>query len=118
MGMLLVGLWGAAQAYDWPEQEATVEEMRMTEPLRLRVPQVRDRGNVQGPIVLKLHVDAEGRVQRAILFKGCGSPSHDMAAIDAIRRMHFTPKLVDGQPVDATLILPLRVPLTTKNPWW
>lgn len=97
--------------YPWPEIVVGVELMRPIQPLTLQVPRSRPRGELRGPVVLKVHVDSAGLVQRAILFESSGSPGHDEAAVLAVRAAQFMPLVRDGRPVDVTLILPMHLPM-------
>jgi TonB family protein len=100
---------------EWPTRVATVEEMKMLSPIRIRVPASRPRGEVRGPAVLRVHVDTEGKVRRAVLVESCGSSGHDEAALHAMRSVRFAPTLVDGEPAEVTLVLPLHLPLAKKE---
>lgn len=95
----------------WPETVVGIEQMRIAKPLSIAVPRMRPRGDLRGPVVLKVHVDAHGSVQRATLFESSGSPAHDEAALHALREARFTPFLRGGQAFEVTLMLPLHLPL-------
>jgi TonB family protein len=100
---------------EWPTRIATIEEMKMLTPMRISVPGSRPRGEIRGPAVLRVHVDAEGKVRRAVLVESCGSAGHDEAALHAMRSVRFAPKLIDGEPTEVTLVLPLHLPLAKKE---
>lgn len=95
---------------EWPAPMVTIEEMTMLSPMRISVPRSRPKGEVHGPVVVRVHVDRAGKVARAMLVESCGSPGHDEAALHAMRDVRFAPKLVDGEPTDVTLVLPLHLP--------
>lgn len=107
---LLLAVAVPGQADEWPTQVVGIEEMRMLTPMRIAVPRVRAKGEVKGPAVLRVHVDAEGLVHRTVLLESCGSSAHDEAAMHAMRAMRFAPKLVDGQPAAVSLVVPLHLP--------
>lgn len=107
--LLLVSTLSHA-AYEWPARTFTIEEMTMLIPMRISVPRSRPKGEVHGPVVVRVHVDAEGNVARAMLVESSGSPGHDEAALHAMRDARFAPKLVDGVATDVTLVLPLHLP--------
>jgi len=98
----------------WPAAVARIEEMKLLTPLRISVPKVRERGDVKGPAVLKVHVDENGQVRRAVLMESSGSPVHDEAALHAVRAAKFSPKEIDGAPTPVTLVLPLHLPLASR----
>lgn len=109
----MLPLAGAATGADepWPERVARVEDMPTLPPyVTIEVPGSRPRGEISRPVVLRLHVDAQGVVRRAVLLEGSGSPGHDLATLQALRRQRFQPYLVDGEPVDVTLVLPIHLP--------
>ena len=101
----------AHAAAEWPEHVVAIEEMKPLKGLRLAVPKMRPDGEVKGPVVLRVHVDAEGAVQRVALLESCGSPGHDEAALHAMRAMRFAPKLVNGVPAEVTLVVPFHLPI-------
>ena len=96
---------------EWPPRLVKVEEMKMLTPMRISVPKSRPQGTVRGPVVLRVHVDAHGKVQRTALVESSGSSAHDEAALHSMRSTRFAPKVIDGQPVDVTLVIPLHYPL-------
>ena len=98
-------------AAEWPAHMVAIEEMKPLKPLRLSVPKIRPKGDVTGPVVLRVHVDVGGAVQRVALLESCGSPAHDEAALHAMRGMRFAPKLVNGVPADVTLVVPFHLPM-------
>ena len=114
LAFLFVGLSARAE-YAWPERVATIEDMRLILPIKIGVPVIRPKGEVQGPIVLRVHVDPEGVVRRAVLLASCGSSAHDEAALHAMRSARFKPYLVDNTPTDVTLAVPLHLPLTKRQ---
>lgn len=95
---------------DWPERLVKIEELRPLTHLQIAVPKVRAAGDVTRPAVLKAHVDREGAVRRVMLLQTCGSPAHDEASLHAMRKMKFAPPLIDGQPADVSLVVPLHLP--------
>lgn len=111
---LCLGDASLAAEEGWPDTVVSIEQMRLTKPLSLAVPKMRPRGELRGPVVLKVHVDAHGSVQRATLFQSSGSPAHDEAALHALRDARFTPFLRGGQAVEVTLMLPLHLPLPRR----
>lgn len=114
--LLSAGLAAGAES-DWPERVVTIEEMAPLTPMRFAVPRIRAEGEVRKPAILRVHVDARGDVRRAVLLESCGSPTHDEAALHAMRSMRFKPKTIDGVATDVTLVVPLHMPLSKRLPF-
>lgn len=53
----------------------------------------------QGEVVLRLHIDPDGRVSRTELRRSSGHGALDQAAMAALSRWRFVPALRDGVPV-------------------
>jgi periplasmic protein TonB len=58
---------------------------------------------LEGQVVMRLTVDAQGKVTRANVIKGSGHGYFDDAALDAVKRFHFKPGM-DGDEAVATEI--------------
>ena len=65
------------------------------------------REHQQGRVLLRVLVDAEGRVQRIEIERGSGHAQLDMAAREAVQAAHFRPVLKDGNPVPAWGLVPI-----------
>lgn len=67
------------------------------------------RRGEEGVVVLKLQVDADGRVQQAMTYDD--SPRAARALVDAAQKAaatwRFQPERIDGQPVASTVLLPV-----------
>lgn len=112
VGALLGTLLAAAAADSpWPERIARIEDMRPLAPMSIKVPKLRAKGEVRGPVVLRAHVDREGLVQRVGLLESCGSPEHDEAAMHTLRVARFEPRQENGMPVEVTLLVPMHLPI-------
>jgi periplasmic protein TonB len=61
----------------------------------------------QGKVVLRLSVDAEGRVDRVEIAEGSGFAVLDEAAAAAARQWRFHPARQRGAPVGASVLLPV-----------
>lgn len=94
----------------WPEKVVALEELQPLTPFRLKVRRVISKGPVQGPSVVKAHIDEAGAVQRVALVTSCGNGEIDEAAILALRDMRFQPYLGSGVPTAVTLLLPVHIP--------
>lgn len=73
-------------------------------------PSCRRRGE-EGLVRLEVEVLADGRVGRITILQRADSPKLDEAAVEAVRQATFTPATVDGRPVAATVIVPVRFEL-------
>ncbi|WP_298928645.1 energy transducer TonB [uncultured Ramlibacter sp.] len=112
--LALLGLAPLARAEaGWPEKIVTIEDLVPLTRMQFRV--VRNRREAEkglvGPAVLRAHLDAQGLVRRVVLVQSCGSPAFDKSAMDAMLAMRFEPKLVEGQPSEVTLVVPLHFPV-------
>lgn len=70
----------------------------------------RDLGE-QGVVMLRLAIDADGKLLRTELQKSSGFTRLDKAARDSVARWQFQAALENGQPVAAQLVLPVRFSL-------
>jgi protein TonB len=65
-------------------------------------------GGVQGVVLLRVRVGADGRVVSAGVYRSSGVAALDEAALDAIRRWRFTPARRRGVPVAREVAVPVR----------
>jgi len=68
---------------------------------------------VEGRAILRLSIDATGRVASAELVESSGSASLDAAALDAARGWRFEPATLDGRPCPSSLRIPVRFVLSS-----
>lgn len=54
--------------------------------------------NIQGPVVLDVHIGADGAVQDVRV--ASGPPLLTQAASDAVKQWKFKPRLINGSPVE------------------
>lgn len=64
-------------------------------------PALKDRG-VRGTVVLELALDVQGRVTGVQVVEGAG-PDLDAAAVEAARKLRFSPAMAKGKPVPVRL---------------
>ena len=72
-----------------------------------RYPREAQRRGESGTVVLRVHIDADGRPRDIDLVEGSGSRSLDRAAVDAVRRWRFDPAIRNGRPTEGTLQVPI-----------
>ena len=72
-----------------------------------RYPREAQRRGESGTVVLRVHIDADGRPRDIDLVEGSGSRSLDRAAVDAVRRWRFDPAVRNGRPTEGTLQVPI-----------
>lgn len=77
------------------------------EPLRLKYPSLALRQRLQGQVMLRVLVDADGAVQRVELERSSGHAPLDAAAREAVSRARFRPVLRDGQAIPAWGLVPI-----------
>ena len=82
-----------------PTEEYLVTAMPVLEnDFRIPYPAEAKKARVQGRVLMKLIVDAEGKVRRATLLSG---PGYDLneAAVEAMKTLRFRPARVQDRPV-------------------
>ena len=65
------------------------------------------RRGVGGTVRVQVSVSADGSVDRMEVAESSGDRFLDRAAMEAVRRWRFTPAMRNGQPVAATIVVPL-----------
>lgn len=73
-----------------------------------RYPAASLRRGERGTVVVEARVDASGTVSAVSVASGSGSRLLDRAAADAVRRWRFEPARSNGQPVAATVRVPIQ----------
>lgn len=73
-------------------------------------PKMARQAEIEGIVVLKVTIDERGRVVNAVVVKS-DSEVFDQAAIEAMKQWTFTPAEQSGNPVKATVTIPLRFTL-------
>ncbi len=76
-------------------------------------PSARRRG-VEGTVLLRVAVSAEGRALSVEIYRSSGSDSLDEAARDTIARWHFRPATRAGEAVAATTFVPVQFTLVER----
>ncbi len=108
---LLINHGTAAEAVvAWPDKVVTLEELRPLTNFSLKIPGIVVKGQVRGPSVLRVHVDASGEVAKIALLESCGNGDLDESAMRAMRRMKFARYTVGEVPVEVSLVVPIHVP--------
>ncbi len=77
---------------------------RIVEP---EYPTLARNAGIEGTIILKITVDEKGRVIRAVVLKSAAQGIFDQAAIKAAEQWIFDPAEQSGNPVKATITVPL-----------
>ena len=72
-----------------------------------RYPQEALRRNIGGVVHVQVVVGPDGNVERMELASSSGDRHLDRAAMEAVRRWRFRPAVRNGQPVAATVVVPL-----------
>jgi TonB family protein len=71
-----------------------------------RYPESARRRGIEGTVLLKMRITAQGRVEDVQVVRSAGYPELDESAIEAVRRWRFEPARRNGAPVaeDAVLL--------------
>lgn len=70
-------------------------------------PAISRRLSEQGRVLLRVHVDAEGRAGEVQLHTSSGSPRLDQSALDTVRRWKFVAARLGQQAVAAWVLIPI-----------
>lgn len=70
------------------------------------------RRGVEGRVVVRLHVDAQGNPVEAEVLHSSGDAALDRAALTALRQWRLHPATANGQPVDGQVVVPILFKLT------
>lgn len=70
-------------------------------------PSLARRLGEEGRVLLRVRVAADGLPAEVALQAGSGSPRLDQAALDTVRRWKFAPARLGGEPVAATVLVPI-----------
>jgi periplasmic protein TonB len=88
-----------AESLPIPTEEFLVTEMpRLLAEVRIPYPKEAKEKGIEGPVVMGLLIDVDGNVRDATLLEG---PGHglDEAAMEAVRRLRFSPAKVEKKAV-------------------
>ncbi|MDP1609898.1 MAG: energy transducer TonB [Sulfuritalea sp.] len=70
-------------------------------------PAISRRLGEQGRVVLRVHVEADGRAAEVQLHTSSGSPRLDQSALDTVRRWKFVPARLGREPTAAWVLVPI-----------
>ena len=95
-----------------PPPAATADFPEVDQPIAItrpapRYPQEALRRNIGGIVRVQVMVAPDGSVERIELASSSGDRYLDRAAMEAVRRWRFSPAVRNGQPVTASVIVPL-----------
>lgn len=96
------GASGSANARSQPDQPARVRQQP-----KPPYPELSRERQEEGVVRLRLQLDAQGRLQSVKLLQSSGFVRLDRAAREAVTEWQFSPGVQNGQPVPATLDVPV-----------
>lgn len=97
-----------------PTDEFLVSSMPvLLSEVRIPYPKQAREANVEGPVVMDLLIDAEGKVRNVVLINGPGYGLNE-AALQAVQSFKFKPAKVDNQSVAVKIRYTYRFVLETK----
>jgi protein TonB len=73
------------------------------------------RSGIQGVVKVTAIVDVSGSVTSAEVLTSSGHASLDQAALEAVRRAHFSPALREEKPVPCRIVIPIRFQLSVAD---
>jgi periplasmic protein TonB len=77
-----------------------------------RYPAAARRRGIEGEVLIKVRVGADGAAEGIEVLRSSGSKLLDEAAVEALERWHFEPARAAGQPVAGTVDIPVTFRLT------
>jgi protein TonB len=77
-----------------------------------RYPAAARRRGIEGEVLVRVAVALDGRAERVEVVRSSGSALLDTAAVEALQRWRFEPARAGGQPVAATVEIPVTFRLT------
>ncbi|KKW67776.1 hypothetical protein AAV94_09125 [Lampropedia cohaerens] len=81
---------------------------------QVRYPRISQQMREEGVVHVRVTIGTDGRPRQVALERSSGFRRLDDAALEGVRRARFRPSLRNGQPVEATVVLPLRFTLTRR----
>ncbi|MEJ2763722.1 energy transducer TonB [Photobacterium sp. MCCC 1A19761] len=82
-----------------------------TRPSPLTYPSLAKRRGIEGVVKVEVWIDPNGKQIRHLLVKSSGAEILDQAALEAIKRWHFSSHIVDGQAIAHRVQIPVRFQL-------
>jgi periplasmic protein TonB len=80
---------------------------RLTAPKRPRYPEAARQAGVEGTVLVKAYILADGSVREALVARSAGNSALDGAALRTIRESRFTPAQRGGRPVPVWVEVPI-----------
>lgn len=102
---------GDFQIDEDPDIDAYIPVEKNPEPVKMVQPQYPDlaiRAGLEGTVYVKVLVNKEGKVDKAVMVKNDGMTVFDEPAISAAKQWVFTPAIMNGHPVKVWVMVPLR----------
>jgi TonB family protein len=97
-----------------PTEEFLVSQMPvLVSEVRIPYPQQAREAGVEGPVVMELLIDADGKVRKVLLISGPGYGLNE-AALKAVENFQFKPAKVDDQSVAVKIRYTYRFVLETR----
>lgn len=78
-----------------------------------RYPRLAQRLGVEGSVLLRLAIDASGKLSRVEVVNGAGN-GFDEEAIQAVKRSTFVPAVQNGRPISCLALLKIRFQLSSE----
>ena len=78
-----------------------------------RYPRLAQRLGVEGSVLLRLTIDASGKLSRVEVVNGAGN-GFDEEAVQAVNRSTFAPAVQNGQPISCLALLKIRFQLSSE----
>jgi protein TonB len=112
LGGVLGGVPHAPEVTPTPVPEPTaplrvggeIKEPKVIDQIQPQYPEAARRARIQGPVILELIVDKQGKVRDVRVLRGLPLGCTE-SAVEAVRRWKYSPSLLNGRPVEVYVIL-------------
>ncbi|MCW8327752.1 energy transducer TonB [Photobacterium sp. SDRW27] len=82
-----------------------------TSPSPVKYPRLAKRRGIEGQVMVEVWLDPNGKQIKHTLVKSSGAQVLDKAALEAIKRWHFSSHIIDGQAIAHRVQIPVRFEL-------
>jgi protein TonB len=100
------------------DESQVVHPKLLSDRLTVEYPEEAIEKQSEGKVILALHINEQGKVDTAGIYRSSGSSTLDMAAFEMISRLEFEPGTIDGELADFWIQLPVNFDLEATDISW
>ena len=93
----------------WPTTVVAIEDVMPLKPMLTSYVYKLWDGQPSGTAILRIHVSKAGRTQKVGLLQSSGHPNLDEAFINSAWKAQYQPYLVNGEPIEVTVVAPFSI---------